>query len=241
MLILYQFPISHYCEKARWALDYKGLDYEVKNLLPGLHVLKTKKLAPRTSVPILEDDDEVIQGSNHIITYLDEKFPERSLTPEDDRLREEALEWEKYVDSEIGIHVRRCSYYVLLDYPNIVIPFLTHNGPWYGKLFLRVMYPRLRNTMREAMNINAETARKSLEHLSAAIDRVYGHLQDHEFLVGDRFTRADLAAASLLAPLCKPKKYGLDWPERYPDELEVLIDGFGNKLDWVKKVYDAYR
>ena len=34
---LYQFPISHYCEKVRWAMDYKKLEYKAKNLLPGLH------------------------------------------------------------------------------------------------------------------------------------------------------------------------------------------------------------
>jgi glutathione S-transferase len=35
MITLYQFQFSHYCEKARWALDYKGLAYAPKNLLPG--------------------------------------------------------------------------------------------------------------------------------------------------------------------------------------------------------------
>ncbi|MGR9114583.1 MAG: glutathione S-transferase N-terminal domain-containing protein [Gammaproteobacteria bacterium] len=35
MLTLYRFPVSHYCEKVRWALDYKQLDFQTKNLLPG--------------------------------------------------------------------------------------------------------------------------------------------------------------------------------------------------------------
>ena len=43
MIELYQFPISHFCEKIRWTLDYKGLSHKTRNLLPGLHVLKTKK------------------------------------------------------------------------------------------------------------------------------------------------------------------------------------------------------
>ena len=51
MLKLYQFPISHYCEKIRWALEFKNIDHEIKNLIPGLHLLKTKKLAPESSVP----------------------------------------------------------------------------------------------------------------------------------------------------------------------------------------------
>jgi len=75
MITLYQFPISHYCEKVRWALDYKQVEYEIKNLIPGLHVSKTRKMAPDSSVPILTHDDEVIQGSDSIITYLDETFP----------------------------------------------------------------------------------------------------------------------------------------------------------------------
>ena len=27
MITLYQFQFSHFCEKARWALDYKGVPY----------------------------------------------------------------------------------------------------------------------------------------------------------------------------------------------------------------------
>ncbi len=33
---LYEFAISHYCEKVRWALDYKGVAYESRVLAPAL-------------------------------------------------------------------------------------------------------------------------------------------------------------------------------------------------------------
>ncbi len=33
MRVLYQFPLSHYCEKARWLLDHKELDYVAHNLI----------------------------------------------------------------------------------------------------------------------------------------------------------------------------------------------------------------
>jgi glutathione S-transferase len=241
MLRLYQFPISHYCEKVRWALAYKQLDHEVKNLLPGFHTLKTKKIAQHSSVPILVHDDKVIQGSDSIISYLDETFPEQSLTPEKDQLRDKAIEWEKYVDSEIGIHVRLCCYHILLEHPDIVIPFFTHNGPWYGKFILPYMFPKLKMRMREYMKINDDSAQSSKEHLAAAIDKLYSHLQEKPFLVGDRFTRADLAAASLLAPLCRAEKYGLNWPDRFPQMLQELTDEFSEKINWVHKVYEEYR
>lgn len=67
MLTLYQFPISHYCEKVRWALDHKKLDYQVKNLLPGMHDGTATKLAGSSSLPILVHDGQAIQNSSDII------------------------------------------------------------------------------------------------------------------------------------------------------------------------------
>ena len=84
-LKLYQFAISHYCEKIRWALEYKGLNYETVNLLPGQHVKTIRKLTGQaSSVPVLEHDGQVVQGSAAILDYLDQAFPEHSLTPEVD-------------------------------------------------------------------------------------------------------------------------------------------------------------
>ena len=80
---LYTFTISHFAEKARWALDYKRIHYQEKRLVPGSHILIVKHMAPGTSVPVLRDDGRVIQGSSAIIDYLDARTTERPLTPVD--------------------------------------------------------------------------------------------------------------------------------------------------------------
>lgn len=241
MLSLYQFPISHYCEKVRWALDHKGLDYQIKNLLPGLHTLTTKKLAPTSSLPILIHDGKAIQNSSDILTYLDTEFPQHPLTPEDETLKQEALGWEKFADEQIGIAVRVVCYHVLLDHPDIVVPFFTHNGPWYGPYLLKAFSPKLLLVMRNGMNIKAKTAEAANKQLGLALDKIHSRLQGQPFLVGEQFTRADLAVASLLAPLCKLKQYGLDWPERFPEPLEATIEPHSEKLAWVNQLYAEYR
>ncbi len=241
MLELYQMPISHYCEKVRWALDYKTLDYKTVNLLPGLHVKTAKKLTQRSSVPILVHDGKAITESSHIITWLDNHYPERSLTPENKSEAEQALEWEKFADEEIGIHVRRLCYQTLLDHPDIVIPFFCTGGPWYSKLVMNAMYPKLSERMRELMKINQDTTQISEQKVRTAIDKIYAHLEDREFMVGDQFSRADLACGALLAPLITPDRYGLDWPETLPSPLKEVVESYRPKLGWLEKLYKDYR
>lgn len=240
-LVLYQFPISHFCEKARWALDYKGLDYTTKNLLPGLHVKATKKLAARSSVPVLEHDGRSVQGSEQIITYLDEQFPEKKLTPVNSHDAQFALEWERYLDREIGIHLRRYGHHTLLKNSDMMIGFFAKGGPFWAKPYLKVVYPKLSRTMRKLMDINEATAAKSRQSMLMALERLNDTLDEKNYLVGERFSRADLTAAALLAPLFMPLKYGLDWPEKLPEPLQSEVDALEPQLVWAKKMYQQHR
>ncbi|MGD8592497.1 MAG: glutathione S-transferase family protein [Gammaproteobacteria bacterium] len=241
MLILYQFPVSHYCEKVRWALDFKGLEYQVTNLLPGAHIKFVQSIAPKTEVPVLRHDTKIIQGSSEIITYLDRVFPDKSLTPSDPALKQQVLDWETFADENIGPHTRLYCYHFLLDNPDIVVPLLSHGQPWHKRWVFRIIFPKVRVKLRKFMHINDRTAEISLKKLKRAIDKLAAELATKPFLSGDQFTRADLAAASLLAPLCTPEKYGVNWPEKLPKDLQQTIDSFKDKLDWINTLYQIYR
>lgn len=222
-IVLHQFPISHYCEKVRWALDYKGLEYRLKNHLPGLHFKKMKAVVPLSSVPVLEHDGHYVQGSATIISYLDAQFPARSLTPQAAQAREEALRWETFCDDNVGPHVRRYCYHTLLDYPDLVIPFFAQGGPFWGKAFLRVIFPKLQGVMRKAMQIREPQVSESRATLEQAIQTLSQAYAERPYLAGEQFSRADLAAASLLAPLFMPQQYGLKWPPTMPEPLQSWV------------------
>jgi glutathione S-transferase len=239
--VLYQFPISHYCEKVRWAMDYKGLDYKLKNLLPGLHLRSTKKMASKSYVPILIDEGEQVQNSHVILNYLDDKYPDKSLSPKDSELLEKALEWEKYCDVEIGVHVRRFGYHYLLAEPKTVIPFFTQGGPWWGPLFFKLFFSKLEPIMRKVMVIDEAGANNSEVKIQQAIDTLHEEYKQRKFLVGDQFSRADLSAAALLAPLIMPQGYGLDWPETMPAKLQAFVDKNEMKLERFRQLYREFR
>ncbi|MBV1910449.1 MAG: glutathione S-transferase [Kangiellaceae bacterium] len=241
MLKLYQFPISHYCEKIRWALDYKQIEYRPVNMLPGLHVKVTKQLGVKSSVPIIQHNQRVIAGSTEIIDYLDKNFPRNQLTPEGRDLRTDAADWEIFLDREVGINVRLCAYNILLKHPEVVKPFFTHKGPWYGPLVLALSYKTLNEKMRQFMKISDETSIESMKILELAVDRLDEHYQKNSYLVGNQFSRADLSAAAMVAPIVMPDGYGLKWPKKVPSDYLELQERFEGRLDWASKMYQSFR
>ncbi len=211
MLTLYQFQCSHYCEKARWALDHKGLAYETRNLIPGPHRRTTGRLAPSSQVPLLVDrgpieEHTVIQGSAPIIDYLDQRWPEGRLTPVDPAGAALAREWERYLDAEIGVSIRCWFYYHALPDRRLATRFLLQGAPWYGRPLYALIFPAVRRGMRNLMHIDADSAVRSETRMRAALERLNGALAGNRYLVGGMFSRADLTACALLAPLCLPDR-----------------------------------
>jgi glutathione S-transferase len=243
--LLYQFALSHYCEKARWALDYKEIDYEIKNLIPGPHLFHTKRLAANTSVPIFVEAGKAIQDSTEIITYLDQKYPQKPLTPPSAELKKEAMELEEYFDEEVGLHLRRLFYFYVLEDRRLATSLLLQAGPRYGRPLYFFGFPLLKALMKKGMRIHAGSARRSEERLRTALKNLDQRISKNKFLVGDQFTRADLSAAALLASLCRPPQHDFSWPsvESMPRELRDFrreMEG-APFFNWVLGIYNEFR
>ena len=200
MIKLYQFPVSHYCEKVRWALDFKGLKYRKINLVPGPHVRKVLQMASRSQVPVLEDGKVIVQGSAEIIDYLESKYPERSLTPKDPSLAEQARAWEERLDRIAGPAVRTFNYHFLLPFPRAIVPLLTAKQSLIVSMMFYVGYRKLSNTLRGWMNINETSAHKAMNDMDELLNELRKIYANTRYLVGDEFTRADLTACALFAP-----------------------------------------
>jgi glutathione S-transferase len=243
MIALYQFEFSHFCEKARWALDYKGLPHVRKNLLPGLHARLARRLAPNSSLPILVDSGTVIQDSAAIITFLDKRYPDRPLTPRDAQEAEEVLAWEQYLDEEIGVQVRRWFYYHALPDRDCALRFLLDGARWYGRPLFALIYPKVRAAMTALMDIHAVSARQSEERLLAALDKLDDAVKERKFLVGDQFSRADLTACSLLRRHCGADKARAEMAAAVPAAVLALRDAHKARpfATWVRETYRSHR
>jgi glutathione S-transferase len=235
-MTLYQFAISHFCEKARWALDYKGLAYRLHNLVPGPHLRVTRRLAPQSTVPILIDGEVVTQGSGAIITYLDRQYRARPLTPTVSTDAGMALEWERYADNNIGIPLRVYFYHYVLADRALATRLLTDGGPWWSSPLYALIYPVLRSRMRSALRIDAESARAAEARLVEALVHLEERLARRRYLAGPMFSRADLAVSALLAPCWRE-------PHALPAPLQRFIATHSERpaLRWARQIYSDHR
>jgi len=95
------------------------------------------------------------------------------------------------------------------------------------------------------MNIYENPSKESERKLAVALDKVNQLIRNKEFLVGNQFTRADLTAASLIAPLCRPPEHDFDYPsdEKMPKALLMFRNEHQNEpfYPWVLKMYEKFR
>lgn len=241
MIKLYQFPLSHFCEKARWALERKKIPFKIKNLLPGLHIKPMKKKAGASHLPVLTDGKVVVQGSSAIIDYLDATYPRFGVTPENEQLREQAKHWEAMCDEKIGPSVRVLAYSILLEERELLIPMFTSGSPFYAPFIMNKIFPKVRAALKKHLPVNDESVAAAKAQLREAINEIKAGVEQNGYLVGGSFSRADIGAASLLSPLFMPPGYGGPKPANTPQKFKEMAEQFNDIEGWVCEVYERHR
>lgn len=240
---LLEFPHSHYCEKARWALDYKGVPFQAVAVMPGLHMITVRRVAPGTSVPVLLNDNDVVQGSSEILHYLDQKYPSHSLTPTDADERQTCLDIEHTMDDRLGENLRRVLYHRLLAYPDYIRYCFTHPMPRLKQLIFSLFYPILRYKIYQTYVISTAKVEQARRDFDVAMSEVEKKIRHRQYLVGEKFTRADLSVASMLSLLVMPPEHPFPWREIPDPQVKTFYDDYRDHpvSEWVRKMYRDHR
>jgi glutathione S-transferase len=241
--VLWQFRYSHYNEKARWALDWKGIRHVRRSLLPGLHVPRVLWMTGQKAVPVLVVDGRTIPDSTRIIEALEEAYPEPPLYPRNETERHRALVLEDFFDEELGPHVRRALFHALLPQTGYAAALMaTGCGP-RTRLVYRALFPAIRAAMRLDMRIDDVGAELGRAKVRAALDRLEAELQPSGYLVADRFSVADLTAAALLSPLVMPPEFPYQPPAPMPEQAAAFRASLAGRpgFRWAAEMYRRHR
>jgi glutathione S-transferase len=237
---LVTIAFSHYNEKARWGLDRFGVVYRERRCMPLFHFPvvmwatrlrggRSDRASTRWSTPVLvTDDGERLCDSATIVRYASDRFgtPETSLYPAEHLPQLEALE--RRLHERVGPDARRFAYYHVLRTPGMLAALARNNVGRVQAMAFVAALPLVRAGLRRALGIERERAQLSLARVRKEMAALDEQLGDRPYLVGDRFTTADLTAAALLAPVLLPTRaegYSavIAEPGALPAELEALV------------------
>jgi glutathione S-transferase len=245
---LWQLDISHYSEKARWALAHKGVAYRRRAPLPGGHMAVALWLTrgSEKTLPILQLDGRTIGDSTAIVAALEARYPEPPLYPADPEQRRRALALEDFFDEELVPHTRLLAFHELINEPQMFAEVASQAVPaplGRAKGFVGA-YARAFTSLRFGANSDAAAA-TARGKIVAAMDRLDAELAANggEYLVGEGFTVADLTAAALFYPLVAPAEGPLPDDTPRPPALESFRVELSDRPGflWVEEMFRRHR
>jgi glutathione S-transferase len=227
VLRLVTIPISHYCEKARWALERAGIDYREERHVQGVHRLAARRAGGGATVPVLVTPEGSIGDSAEILLWVDERTaPERRLlaADRDRRLGEAALC--RRLDDRLGPRGRRLMYVHMLAQRELALAFNNEGVSHWEDRLLRVGWPLIERLIGKVLDIRPGVEVEDEAAVWHELDYVAERLSDgRPYLSGERFGAADLTFAALAAALVVPPEYGtpLPQPELMPPALAAIV------------------
>lgn len=201
-MLLLQFSTSHYCRKARLALGYKKISYQVSNLTPGLHILKLKPLTGLTTVPVLLPQQtglvEAVADSTNIFKFLENYCPKPALFLPNKAQQSEANMLEDWLDESIGTATRFVYYH-----------FRAREGKSIDStVFSQVLI----QVVQKQYGITDATVELAKQRIEIAVAELSRRWDQSKYLVGELLSVADLTAAALLSPLALIPTYQQQYP-----------------------------
>lgn len=225
---LITIPFSHFCEKARWALERAQVPFVERGYLPMLHTLPAMRAGGKRTVPVLISEVGTITDSTDILRWCDQHGRAPALFPPAGAPgAAEAVALEELFDKGLGPATRRVAYHLLLPMPGAA-QLIADKAParWQGRL-MRAVYPVARAAMTRGLRLDDASAARSLTRVDELFADVAALLADgRRYLAGDHFTAADLTFAALAAPVLVPAAYAAYLPplERMPAALRAIMN-----------------
>ena len=244
MLELYQFELSQYSEKVRLILDYKGLEYRKIEVTPGVGQLELFQKSGQRQVPVLKDGETYICDSTEIAFYLERKYPDRQILPEDSRAKGLCLLMEEWADESMGLKGRKAFIGALNKNQNFRTSILPKDTPEFLKTIVGALPGEMLDILGAGVGLGGDAVKEAEAGLKQDLEALCLLLQESPYLTGNNPTLADLTVAALSIVLKFPDGNYLDIPEECQGKG---IPGLGDNsayepfFTWRDRLYEQFR
>jgi glutathione S-transferase len=241
--VLYHIEVSHYNEKVRWALDYKQIPHVRKAPPPGMHSVWAFAMTRGATFPVLKLNGDTIGDSTRIIAALERNHPDPPLYPADQADRARALELEEFFDEELGPHIRRALFAELTRDREAFASVAAPTGRRAVHAGFKATAALAGPMIRLRYGIDSDSAARGWEKTTTAMDRLESELGNGDYLVGERFTVADVTAAALFHPIVRPPEAQYQVSDPIPEVLVRRREELAARpgFRWVQEMYRRHR
>jgi glutathione S-transferase len=202
---LITIPFSHYCEKARWALERAGVAFVEDAYLPVMHMLPTRRAGGKT-VPVLVAEGRAYADSADIVAYADGRATsERKLYPTDAGARREVDAIEAEANEKFGRATRLFAYHYGLPRASALADMVRPGLTRAQSFVMPALVPLAAFLIRRRYHIDDASAARAEDTARRVCAEFSKRLAGKRYFVGDRFTAADLTFAALAAPVVLPE------------------------------------
>jgi glutathione S-transferase len=215
VLRLVTIPISHYCEKARWALERATIPYREERHVQGIHRIAARRAGGGMTVPVLVTPEGAVSDSADILAWVDERTPrEQRLFPAEAGARREVERLCGRLDTGLGPSGRRLMYVHMFTQRKLALDFNNQGVPYWEDRFVRCGWPLVRAVVNRALGVRPDIEAQDETAVWSELDFVAQLRADgRRYLCGESFSAADLTFAALSAPMLVPPDYGVPLPQ----------------------------
>lgn len=190
-LHLYHAGLSNCSMRVRMTLEEKNLPWESHHFdLPKKEHITPAYFGinPNGVVPTLVHDGVVIIESDDIIDYIDKTYPQNPLRPTEKEALDKMYWW---LESAVKIHVTAVKTYIYFHKMQGKMKQTTEQKKTYEDLQSNKELVSFHKKS-SGTGFTAKEAKKAEAVLDGFFEEANARLVDHEWLVGDQFTLADI-------------------------------------------------
>ena len=157
----------------------------------------------------MDTGEASLADAREIVDYYEARSPlDRKLFPAHPEDHAEANRLFDLFLTGFGRAAQAWSYAYLLPVRTVTLRMWTHKVSWWEKLFAQIFYPLLASRVRRDLSLTSTTIPDQQAAIETTFAQVESILEDgRSFLMGDRFTAADLALAALSTPILLPAEF----------------------------------
>ncbi|MCR9104374.1 MAG: glutathione S-transferase family protein [Gammaproteobacteria bacterium] len=188
MITLYQFEVSPFCDKVRRVCHYKGVPYTVQEV----SLLGAGKYSSARKLPVIDDGDTRVEDSTQIVQYLEQKYPQPGLFPQDAAERALCNVLEDWADESLYYYDIALHFSFAENAKRRAEHLLQHEKPLMRTL-LRPFVPSLLRKLGESQGAGRRPREVILDDIDRQISSIDALLGTQDFLLPSGLSIADIS------------------------------------------------